>query len=244
MPKWDLPLVLRHLKDAPYEPLEAASLEHLSKKTAFLLALASGRRRSELHAFSGEDATIRFTQTLSKVTLLTAPGFLAKNQPPDLETPEVVIPALPRGTADARGRFDRKLCPVRALKAYLDRVSTLRKGRRRLFIPSSTRTTSEIRPDTISKWIQSVVREAYSACPEVEQPEGRVSAHEVRALSTSWRAFNRGCAIGELMQAAFWRSEDTFATFYLRDMCGQALDLYSLGPIVASQAIIQAPVGT
>jgi hypothetical protein len=44
------------------------------------LALAAGRRRSELHALSVSESCIRFVAEKSSVTLLTDPAFLAKNQ--------------------------------------------------------------------------------------------------------------------------------------------------------------------
>lgn len=51
-PAWNLVLVLYALLRQPYEPLGLASLKHLTHKTVFLVALASGRRRSEIHALS------------------------------------------------------------------------------------------------------------------------------------------------------------------------------------------------
>ena len=50
LPKWNLS-VLNELTKAPFEPMKATDLKHLSLKTAFLLALASGKRRSEIHAW-------------------------------------------------------------------------------------------------------------------------------------------------------------------------------------------------
>jgi hypothetical protein len=43
-----------------------------------MLALASGRRRSEIHAFSVSDSCLRFNRNKSSVTLLTDPCFLEK----------------------------------------------------------------------------------------------------------------------------------------------------------------------
>ena len=51
-PSWDLPLVLRSLTTAPYEPLGQADLTFLTQKTVFLLALCSTKRVSELHTLS------------------------------------------------------------------------------------------------------------------------------------------------------------------------------------------------
>ena len=51
IPSWNLSLVLHQLTKAPFEPLIEASLRHLTFKTVFLLALGSGKRRSEIHAW-------------------------------------------------------------------------------------------------------------------------------------------------------------------------------------------------
>ena len=41
LPQWDLGIVLEVLSKSPYEPLQVASLKHLTLKTVFLLAIAS-----------------------------------------------------------------------------------------------------------------------------------------------------------------------------------------------------------
>ena len=57
---------------------------NISYKCCFLLALASGRRRSEVHAFSTSNSCLRFSRDKSSVTLLMDPAFLGKNQIPAL----------------------------------------------------------------------------------------------------------------------------------------------------------------
>ena len=42
LPKWNLSVVLNELTKAPFEPMKDSDLKHLTLKTAFLLALASG----------------------------------------------------------------------------------------------------------------------------------------------------------------------------------------------------------
>ena len=54
IPSWNLSLVLHQLTKAPFEPLKEASLKHLTFKTVFLLALGSGKRRSEIHAWTSD----------------------------------------------------------------------------------------------------------------------------------------------------------------------------------------------
>ena len=51
-PKWDLSWVLVCLLKAPYEPRDKVSKLHVRFKTAFLLALATAKRCSEIHALA------------------------------------------------------------------------------------------------------------------------------------------------------------------------------------------------
>ena len=44
-PPWDLGAVLNILRKQPYEPLESSSIRNLTKKTLFLLSLASSQYR-------------------------------------------------------------------------------------------------------------------------------------------------------------------------------------------------------
>ena len=78
IPSWNLSLVLHQLTKAPFEPLREASLKHLTFKTVFLLALGSGKRRSEIHAWQHKN--IRHQSDWSKVSLFPSPSFLSKNQ--------------------------------------------------------------------------------------------------------------------------------------------------------------------
>ena len=78
VPSWNLSLVLHQLIKAPFEPIKEASLKHLTFKTVFLLALGSGKRRSEIHAWQSKN--IRHQSDWSKVSLYPSPSFLFKNQ--------------------------------------------------------------------------------------------------------------------------------------------------------------------
>ena len=49
--KWNFSVVLNELTKAPFEPMKDTDLKHLTLKTAFLLALASGKHRIEIHAW-------------------------------------------------------------------------------------------------------------------------------------------------------------------------------------------------
>ena len=151
---WNLSLVLHQLTKAPFEPLKEASLKHLTFKTVFLLALGSGKRRSEIHAWQHKN--IRHQSDWSKVSLFPSPSFLSKNQlakeGPGSVAP-VVIPAL-APTLDRSLKSDRSLSPVRALRYYLDRTSDIRQDKQLVFVSFKKGFDKDISPATISSWIK------------------------------------------------------------------------------------------
>ena len=232
LPKWDLSAVLFSLTRPPFEPLAKADMKFVSWKTVFLLAFASAKRRSELHALSVEPNHIRFNKDRS-VSLVFQPGFLAKNQLPSVLPPPLVIPSL--SVVTGQEDPDRLLCPVRALKFYLKATEPLRGSRSRLFIP--LRGSGDISAATISRWIAATIKFTYAGLTSADLTFLRIKPHEVRALSTSW-AFLNCVSLEEVLQAAFWRSETTFSSFYLRSLSKQNDNLRSLGPVVAAQKIV------
>lgn len=238
-PQWSLALVLNFLTGPPFEPIMHASLLNLTLKTVFLVKLASGRRRSELHALSFSDGCCTFSRNLSKVTLITQPGFIGKNQDPSKAPPLIVIP----GLVDVASKEipDYTLCPVRALKAYEERTlsPTIRCGLSRMFIHPSNRGL-DIKPEQISAWIVSLVKMAYEQSSSLTQSLSRVSGHDIRKFSASWAVFN-SVPFEEVMQAAFWASDSVFTKHYLTSMSSQAAGLFALGPLVASQTVIAPP---
>ena len=157
IPSWNLCLVLHQLSKAPFEPLKEASLKHLTFKTVFLLALGFGKLRSEIHAWLHKN--IRHQSDWSKVSLYPSPSFLSKYQlakeGPDSVAP-VVIPAL-APSLDKSLKGDRSLCPVRALRYYLDRTSDLRQNTELVFLSFKKRFDKDISPATISSWIKQTV---------------------------------------------------------------------------------------
>ena len=51
LPKWNLSVVLNGLTKAPFVRMKDTDLKHLTLKTAFLLALASGKHHSEIYTW-------------------------------------------------------------------------------------------------------------------------------------------------------------------------------------------------
>ena len=120
LPKWNLSVVLNELTKAPFEPMKDTDLKHLTLKAAFLLALASGKRHSEIHAWVANK--VSNLGQWEKVALFPSSDFIAKNQlarEGSQSVSPVTIPALTT-IVDRQFKEDRTLCPVRALRYYLD----------------------------------------------------------------------------------------------------------------------------
>ena len=238
IPSWNLSLVLHQLTRAPFEPLREASLKHLTFKTVFLLALGSGKRRSEIHAWQHKN--IRHQSDWSKVSLFPSPSFLSKNQlakeGPESVAP-VVIPAL-APTLDKYLKSDRSLCPVRALRYYLDRTSDLRQHKELVFVSFKKGFDKDISPATISSWIKQTVILCYELSDHQAHTLHQVKAHDVRAFAAS-KAFQSGVSLEQILAACHWKSHNTFTQFYLKDVAWADSELYHLGPVVAAQQIHQ-----
>ena len=145
-PKWDLSWVLVCLQKAPFEPLDKASKLHVTIKTAFLLALATAKRCSEIHALAMDSHHLRFNQSDGSVSFIVQTGFLAKNQFPSVKPDPIVIPNLARTCK--RENADRLLCSIRSLKFYLEMTSPYRRNRTRLFLP--IKGNQDISKDSVS----------------------------------------------------------------------------------------------
>ena len=78
IPKRDLSLVLLALTKPPFEPLRKASLKILIFKTVFLMTLASGRRRGEVHAWTFR--SLKHKTGWKEIAMSPSSVFLVKNQ--------------------------------------------------------------------------------------------------------------------------------------------------------------------
>ena len=173
IPSWNLSLVLHQLTKAPFEA-------YLTYKTVFLLALCSGKRRSEIHAWLHKN--IRHQSDWS-VSLYPSPSFLSKKEGPDSVAP-VVIPAL-APTLDKLFKGDRSLCPVRAFQYYLDRTSDLRQNKELICVSFKKGFDKDISPATISSWIKQTVILCYELSDQEALTLHQVKAHDVRAFAAS-----------------------------------------------------------
>ena len=227
------------LTKEPFEPLRKASLKHLTFKTVFLLALASGKRRSEIHAWLPKVSKV---DQWNKVSIVPSVKFIAKNQLAkkgyDSVAP-VVIPALaPSLHEDLTD--DRTLCPVRALRYYLKATEDRRQGKELLFVSLNRGQTTDIQPATISSWLKQTIQLCYETVDPATLQSLQVKAHDVRAFAAS-HAFYGGVSVDQILSACHWRSHNTFTSFYLKELAWQTDGQLSLGPFVAAQQVVSAP---
>ncbi len=217
--------------------MRLADLKHLTHKAVFLLLLATAKRVGEIHTLI---FMISHSEGWKEMTLYFDPFFIAKTQKlsdPSTKMSSISIPALAPSVEE--GLPDRSLCPVRAVRYYIDRTAPSRAGRKRLFLPVQTGRLKDLSKNTLSHWVQKVILEAYA---EADEEDARLSlrkasVHELRALSTSL-LFHKNFSLASVMDAACWRGHSTFSSFYLRDISTTSEGLMSLGPIVAAQEII------
>ena len=144
--------MLCFFRSSSFEPLSEVSLRQLTKKTLFLLSLATSRWVGELQAvscsvsFSGPD-----------VHLSSRREFRAKTESESNRLPRSFIV---RSPADFVGDLPEELllCPVRALRIYLLRTSHLFPRPRSLFV--SPRSPSR----SLSKNAQFLPAGGYLSC--------------------------------------------------------------------------------
>ena len=175
------------------------------------MAAASGRRVSYLHALTINEGHIRWDR--DGVSIIPSPEFLAKNESLNYISNKITLAKMSRFSSV---KEDELLCPVRALKLYIKMTKHLRAGSNKLFICYKKNQHNPASKDSISKWIVKTIKVAYSE-PNLEG----VRAHDVRSLSSSWALF-QGTSVQDIMEAASWKSENTFTSFYMRDMCRRA----------------------
>ena len=161
IPKCNLSFVLNELTKKPFEPMKDSDIKHLTLKTAFLLALASGKRHSEIHAWVTNK--VSNLGQWEKVALFPSSDFIAKNQlarKGAQSVSPVVIPALTT-IVDRQFKQDRSLCPVCALRYYLDKTKDLRGDISLLFISFKKGHSTDIRPATPSSWLKQTILLCY-----------------------------------------------------------------------------------
>ncbi len=175
-------------------------------KTLLLLALASIKRVGDLHAFSVDDSCLQFgpaefPDNPEAPGPAMCPRFPLLNQ-------VVSLQALPPEEADPALAL---LCPVRALRHYVDRTQSFRTSDQLFVCHGDRQKGNAVSKQRMAHWIVDAITLAYQAqgvpCPF------RLRAHSKRSVASSW-ALARGASLTDICRAAGWATPNTFARFY------------------------------
>ncbi|KAK0130871.1 hypothetical protein N1851_034445 [Merluccius polli] len=232
---WDLSTVLDALSRPPFEPLQQVELKTLSFKTALLLALASAKRVSDIHALSVSPACMQFLRGNSKVLLKPNPAFVPKvfDSAASYRPIELLAFHSPPFSSQEQERLNA-LCPVRALRVYVDRTAGFRKSEQ-LFVSCATSHLGKpLSKQRLSHWIVEAIAMAYSSVG-LEPPIG-LRAHSTRGMAASWALF-QGVSVEEICAAASWATPHTFTRFYRLDVTAP-----NLSHTVLSVGSVNVPV--
>ena len=124
---------------------------------------------------------------------------------------------------------------MRALNVYLRRTSSFVVRASSLFV--SPRSPSHpISKNVVSYFLREVISEAGAVRQDVAAP---LRAHSVRGVVTSV-SFLRNWSISKVLEAATWRSNSVFTSFYFRDISFVFQGLRSLGPL-SRRAVLLTP---
>ena len=126
---------------------------------------------------------------------------------------------------------DRLLCLVHAICVYLRLTEYLRPRPRTLFVSPSCPSRA-LSKNALSFFIRRVIIDSRAAGEGVSP-----RAHSVRGVSTSV-LFMRNWSVSRVLEAATWRSNPVFASFYLRDVALVFDGFRALGPVVAVGSVI------
>jgi len=212
-------------------------MKELTFKTIFLIALASGKRRSELHALTRKGFS--WNSDKSKLTLRVSPNFVAKTQLVcgSGSVQPIKIQSLNDFVGNLPGELN--LCPVRCLLTYYKRVKSegFTVDKEKLFVSYKKGFHQEISKPTISSWIKKTIIMSYDLANDQDLVKANVHSHQVRAIAAS-QAFYHDVPLEQVLQAGTWRCHNTFSSFYLKDLSEENNEGYRLGPIVSAQSVI------
>lgn len=216
-PSWDLHRVLDALTGAPFEPLQTVSLKFLTLKVAFLVAITSARRISELQALSAREDLCVFHQ--DRVVLRLDPSFIPKVCSCFHRAQELILPNFCPDPSHPLERKWHTLDVRRALRIYLRRTRPNRKSEA-LFVsfqPGSL--GNKVTSTTIGRWLRTCIATAYQS--QGLQAPNHITAHSTRSAATS-TAWATQASLAEICRAATWASPSPFVRNYKLDSFASA----------------------
>ena len=198
-PAWDVALILQSLTGAQYELL----------------------RSSDKHSLSYR---VSHSRAWGEVSFSFVPGFVAKMQDPSSSSaPQFegfTVPALPDSSTNHNGRL---LCPVRAVRCYLDCTTPHCPRCEQMFV-----TAGCSKEEIVKNTVPSFQGDPYPGPP--------VTARETRGITPA--LLFKNLAVAQVLKAGTWRRHTTFTRHYLRDLAHRSLETFHLGPVVAAQTLV------
>ncbi len=166
VPSWDLSIILTGLQRGPLEPLDSVELKFLSAKTALLTALTSIKRVGDLKAFSVSEECLVFGPDYSHIVLRPRPGYVPKVPTTPFRDQVVNLQVLPSEEADPALAL---LCPIRALRIYVDRNRSFRSSEQLLVCYGGQQKGKAVSKQRLAHWIVDAIALAYQSqgepCP-------------------------------------------------------------------------------
>ena len=222
--------MLRTLTGTPFEPLDNCSLRDLTLKTAFLVAVTTARRVSELEALSIRPPfCVIFPD---RVVFKTDPAFLPKVTSKFHRSQDIVLPSFCSNPSGERERRFSTLDVRRSILHYLEVTKPFRRSDSLFVLFSGTRKGCKASRRTIARWLRLSIEQAYTLAGR-DIPTG-IKAHSTRALATS-QAERAGATPEQICKAATWSSYTTFVKHY-------RVDLVSAGEQAFGRKVLQAIV--
>ena len=193
-----------------------------------MFALALGTRRGELRALH-RGHFVRPAEDRSFVLFI----IYSQNRQGKLPTEPYKLIALQPSTPPRDGAL--VLCPVRALKAYLEKTTdpSFVNNRETLFLQLNR--TSSLSSYNISKLFADAVQFCYSWSAYSDAADFHTNIHQLRSISASLAYLGR-TPLEHIVLSGRRKSANVFTDFYLNSLAYFSENLYSLAPLVVFNA--------
>ncbi|XP_078518308.1 uncharacterized protein LOC144782952 [Lissotriton helveticus] len=212
-PVWNLNIVLTRLMGPPFEPLHSCEIQYLTWKVAFLVAITSLRRVSELQALTIHEPFIQIHA--NRVVLRTNPKFMPKVVSQFHINQTIELPVFFPNPDSVADRALHTLDVKRALLYYIDRTKDFRKTKQLFVAFSPQHKGNPISKSGIARWIVKCIQICYQKAKRTLTVPPR--AHSTRKLGASM-AFLGNIPLEDICRAATWTTIHTFTKHYCVDV--------------------------
>ena len=207
---WDISLVLNALVKDPFEPLASCQLKWLSAKLAVLMALTTAGRASELCALTTKGLVLSAGGL--RATVFPNPEFTPKTVTILYRRAPVVFEAFHPSPVSEEEKRLHLLCPVRAIRIYLERTNSFRRSEQLLVCYARGNKGKALSSQRLAHWLVDGISEAYVRS---NIPVPRLTAHSTRGAATSVAVLS-GVDWEVVRQSACWTGDSTFLAHYYK----------------------------